>query len=76
MILRLERSLPCNKFEDRDTKCPEIDILIIATSNVDFRSQVEVSSDDGQHISSLPSEISFLGDSEIDELDGFCVFVI
>ena len=64
-----------NHLEDRNTQSPQVNSLIVSSSNEDLRSHEEVGSDDCEHVSPLPSKEGPLGDAEVNEFDLFLFFV-
>ena len=76
MILRLKRCIVCYDFEYCNAQSPKINSFIIATSYKNLRGHVKMSSDNGEHISSLSSEESFLGYTKINDFHLFFDSVI
>lgn len=84
VIFGLEGSAACNELIYGDADGPQVDPFVIASSNVDFGSQVIVSAYDGEHISSVASleglfcyfeiyELNFFGFGIVEDIFGFDV---
>ena len=76
VILRLKRRFSCDKLVDSDSERPQIDSLVIAASEIDFRGQIEVRPYNSQHVSSSPSEEGLFADAEIDQFDLLVLLIV
>ena len=65
VILWLEWGSTSNKFVNCYSKCPNIDLLIVASPQIYFRSEVEMSTNNCQHISPNSPQKSFFWYSKI-----------
>jgi hypothetical protein len=68
VVLGLERSTASHEFINSDSQRPDINFLVIPSPNVDFRSKIEVSSDDSEHVPPDSSRKSLLRYSKIYDL--------
>ena len=76
VVFRLERCLSCCQFKDSDSQRPNINSFIVSSSWEHFRCHIKIGSNNCQHISSFSSQKSFLGNTKVNYLDSFVLFVI
>jgi hypothetical protein len=60
MIFRLKGSIVSNNFVDGDSQSPQVNPFVIAASNKYLRRHVEMSANNGQHVSPLPPQKGLL----------------
>lgn len=68
VVLGFKGSVAGDHPEDSDSQGPQIDPLVVASSEVHFRSLVVVSADHGQHVPAHSSLVGLFADAEVDEL--------
>ena len=67
VILRLEGSVASDELVDSDSECPEVDTLVVTAPDINFRSEVQMGADDGEHVAALSPQEGLLGDAEVDQ---------
>ena len=69
MTDRFKRCVASYEFVDHYAESPDVYSLIVASTNVDLRSEIEVGSDDSQHISPDSPRESLFGNPKVNDFN-------